>query len=285
MRRGVADERPAAPIERDPHRREPRAGLRDHDAATRHHDLIRPHVHERHRKRQAERRHGRVVEPDEDRNPAYDAVGIDRGKRVADGSGVLREPGQRPREGQRRRQRQRHPRTRQPGSVGRQMPIEWRRAGELERDRIDDGVRQGGRLAQQRVARRATAAWRARLPERDIETDGGGAGAGKTRDESGEDRPVPGTRTESGLARRVAGDDQQRGADGRRRARANPAIIDRPLERRGARATEGGHTQCQEGRREPDHRGHECVAGNRGAPDDRGAPNGRARADPRRPRG
>ena len=210
---------------------------------------------------EAERRHRAVVDSDEERNPAYDAVGIGRRERVADGPGVSGKPGQRADARPRRRQRQRDLRERWPGCVARGAGVR-RCPGRVERDRVDDVVRQRGRLAQQRVAPGAATTGQARLPEGHVDTDDRGASAGEAGDEPGEQRPVPRTRAKSSLARRVARDDHQRGADGRRLARAHTMIVDRPLERGEAGAGEDGDGRRRQAGREADDRGREHAAEN-----------------------
>ena len=205
---------------------------------------------------QPQRRNAALAEPDEERHSPDDAVRVGRSQRVPDDLGVLREPRKRRSERSRCRQiprglRECWPRwvrgdQERPGA-GRPARVGGP-AGQLERDREHDVAGHAERLAQERIARRAAATGRARLPERGVDRDDRGAGPRQARDQPGVHGTVPRALAELGLARRVANDDEQRRAPRQRTPRAQPPIVGRPLERGDPGASEcqdtGRHQSC-----------------------------------------
>src|SRR5262249_46419472 len=112
--------------------------------------------------------------------------------------------------------------------------------GGARRRRRDDGgdgpPLRGPR--QQPVAPGASAARRARRPERHIETDYGRATAAQRRHDARQQRPIPGAGAEARLARRIAREHHEARRLGDGRTRAEPAVVHRPVQRRHARAAE-----------------------------------------------
>ncbi len=226
-------------------------------------DLLEPCFPERRGQRHAERRHAPLADSDEERYPSHDAVRIRDRDRVPDARGVLGEPGQRRRERAGLHQHSQSPRERGPGPMSRERrrrrvrdvaasALHFR-VGQLQCDWEHDVLGHRRRLAQQRVARCAAAARRARPPDLDVDADDRGAGARDAGDQARENGPVPRTGAEPGLARRVASDDHQLGAD--RHGPAKPSVVDGPLEPGDSGIADGPDTHRHESGTESDHDG------------------------------
>ena len=157
---------------------------------------------ERGGERQPEGGHGALAERQPQGHGACDAVGIGLGQRVAD------------------------------------LPVVQRRRARHRRRDDGDDVDRLRRLGEQRVARGATAARRARGAQGHVEADDGGAAATERGDDARHHRAVPGPRPEARLARRIARDDDETRGVQHRRAGAEPAIVDRPVERGDAGASQ-----------------------------------------------
>ncbi len=125
-------------------------------------------------------------------------------------------------------------------------------AGGIERDAEHDVLRVRDRLAQEHVAPCAAAARRARLFERGLQTNDGGAGLGQTRDDTGQHRSIPDARAKPGFARGVTNDHDRRQARGLLRRKP---LVERPLERGDRRAVEKRHAAGERGGCQSDHRG------------------------------
>src|SRR5207247_8955676 len=85
--------------------------------------------------------------------------------------------------------------------------------------------------SEQRGARGAAAPRRARLAERNVEADDGGAGATERDHDPSDDGAVPGPGPEARLARGIAHDDHEGRRVGKDGAPTEPAVVHRPVQR------------------------------------------------------
>ncbi len=211
-------------------------------------DLLRSHVQKRGKKRHSEGRHRSILHADIERDSSHHSVFVGGNHGVSESRGLLRK--RRSRAGDRNHRRKwlefarSHDRPGLVEGTGYSRPVFFRLIGGLDIQGVDDASGRPSRLDEHRITGRSAASWRAGPADVDIKPHHRGAGSTQRRQDSRKERMVPRFRSEAGLPRLVACDDDQRRTRRNRCPMLQPDIVERPIQSAEGRGSQEPYAQA-----------------------------------------